>query len=105
MLTVRGTWPVWATIWVSIGWAGYLSLVASVTSAATPRIDRRLAVVPLDDTPLGPGIRHEPALRVGEVALGLRMGHRAGGLRRSASTWAVCLVRLADRLCAKKVSG
>ena len=46
------------------------------------RIDGRLAVVPLHDTPLGVRRRHDPALRVGEVALGLRMGHRAEGLWR-----------------------
>ena len=39
------------------------------------RIDGRLAVVPLDHTALRPRGGHDPALRIGEVTLGLRARH------------------------------
>jgi hypothetical protein len=41
-------------------------------------IDGRLTVVPLDHSPLRPGIRHDSTLGIGEVALRLGMGARAG---------------------------
>ena len=50
-----------------------------------PGIHGGLAVVALDETALGPGDRHDAALGIGEVPLGLRVGHRAEGLRWPAS--------------------
>ena len=45
------------------------------------RIDGRLAVIALDHAPLRPRGRHDPALWIGEVPLGLWVGNRAAGLR------------------------
>ena len=45
------------------------------------RIDGGLAVVPLDHAALRPGGRHDPALRIGKVALSRGRGDGAGRLR------------------------
>jgi hypothetical protein len=62
-------------------------------------------VIPLHETPLGPGDRHDAALGIGEVPLGLRVGHRAGKLRRPSSARPCGRARVEHRLLQPPVSG